>query len=174
MMEHPALEIRSGGQSGVDRAALDVAATSSLRSSGWCPRGGWAEDRRDPPGVRALYPQLVETPSSDPRQRTAWNVRDSDATLLITRAGVESPGTDFTRECAELIFSKPHYVADLDSPRVEDLRAWLEALRARSGGKRFVLNVAGPRESESPGIHHGAVAFLSDLLGSPTGRGSAP
>jgi hypothetical protein len=70
------LNVRSGGQSGVDRAALDVAIAHSIPYSGWCPLGGWAEDFPTPPGLLAAYPQLTETPSAETEQRTAWNVRD--------------------------------------------------------------------------------------------------
>jgi hypothetical protein len=72
------LRIVSGGQTGVDRAALDVAVALGMPYCGWCPRGGWAEDMPEPPGVLARYPRLEETPSEDPAQRTRWNVRDSE------------------------------------------------------------------------------------------------
>src|SRR5262245_41634003 len=100
------LPIRSGGQSGVDRAALDFALRRGLPYAGWCPRGGWAEGYPSAPGVLAHYPRLSETPSSDPAQRTAWNVRDSHATMILSRGGAlaPSPGTELTRQCAELIF----------------------------------------------------------------------
>ncbi len=73
----------SGGQSGVDRAALDTAVELGLPYGGWCPRGGWAEDLTEPPGLLARYPRLRATPGSEPAQRTRWNVRDSDATLIL-------------------------------------------------------------------------------------------
>ena len=78
------MKIISGGQTGVDRAALDVAIERGMTWGGWCPKGGWAEDFPDPPGLLAKYPKLRETPLSHPLQRTEWNVRDSDATLIIT------------------------------------------------------------------------------------------
>jgi hypothetical protein len=73
------MKILSGGQTGVDRAALDVAIARAMPYGGWCPRGGWAEDFSDSPGLLATYPHLRETPSRDPAQRTDWNVRDADA-----------------------------------------------------------------------------------------------
>ena len=72
------LVVISGGQSGVDRAALDEAISRGIPFSGWCPLDGWAEDMPNPPGVRSSYPLLRETPLADPAQRTEWNVRDSD------------------------------------------------------------------------------------------------
>lgn len=75
--------IRTGGQSGVDRAALDFAIERNIPYSGWCPKGGWAEDYPDPPGLLRDYPELQETPSSGTEQRTRWNMRDADAILTI-------------------------------------------------------------------------------------------
>ena len=75
--------IRSGGQTGVDRGALDAARAAGVPIEGWCPAGGWAEDLPEAPGLRTDYPELRETPSREPAQRTEWNVRDSDVTLII-------------------------------------------------------------------------------------------
>jgi hypothetical protein len=162
--EHP-ISIRSGGQSGVDRAALDVAIKLGLSYSGWCPRGGWAEDFPSPPGVRARYAKLEETPSADPKQRTAWNVRDSGATLLLVRGRLwDSPGTTFTRECAELVFEKPFHSQDLQAgdASTRALR-WLESVMTAGRGN-LILNIAGPRESESRGVYDAAAGFLDKLL----------
>ena len=71
-------KIRTGGQSGVDRAALDVARELNIEICGWCPRGGWAEDYTTPPGLLSDYPELTETPSAGTTQRTLWNMRDAD------------------------------------------------------------------------------------------------
>ena len=56
------IRIRSGGQSGVDRAALDFARQHRIEICGWCPKGGWAEDSDVPPGLLEDYPELTETP----------------------------------------------------------------------------------------------------------------
>ncbi|HEY6920163.1 MAG TPA: putative molybdenum carrier protein, partial [Methyloceanibacter sp.] len=69
------VKILSGGQTGVDRAALDAAIERGIACGGWCPKGGWAEDMPRPPGVLARYPMLQETPLGDHVQRTEWNVR---------------------------------------------------------------------------------------------------
>lgn len=142
----------SGGQTGVDRAALDVAEELGLAAGGWCPAGRWAEDGPIPP--RYL---LHETPSRDSAQRTAWNVRDSDATLVLT--GGESPGTALTVECARRN-DRPHVVVPLrdDPAAADEVRLWLESVAPRT------LNVAGPRESESPGAYAVARAFLECVL----------
>ena len=169
------MSIRSGGQTGVDRAALQVAIALGIRYGGWCPKGGWAEDSPTPPGVRAHYPLLVETPSADPRQRSAWNVRDSDATMLVAKGdSSDSPGTDFTRMCAELIFERPVFVVRLDERQsVTDVQRWL-ARRLRDNARpTFTLNVAGPRESEIPGIAALAAAVLREILGIPIAREDA-
>jgi hypothetical protein len=148
--------IVSGGQTGVDRAALEHGRRAGIPIGGWCPAGGWAEDLPEPPGVLASYPELRATPSSDPAVRTRWNVRDCDATLVITRAGVTSPGTTLTVAIAEEL-GRPHLVADVRD--VAGVRAWLQGLPAG-----VVLDVAGPRESEAPGIHAEARALLDSVL----------
>ena len=81
------MKLLSGGQSGVDRAVLDVAVERSIDYGGWCPKDGWAEDLPKPPGLLAKYPRLKETPLADPAQRTEWNVRDADACMIVIAAG---------------------------------------------------------------------------------------
>jgi hypothetical protein len=161
------VSIRAGGQSGVDRAALDFALRHGLPYGGWCPRGGWAEDHPLPPGVLALYPRLAETPSALPEQRTAWNVRDSHATLILVRGDElgRSPGTLFTRQAAELVFLRPCLVVDLVRPEaVASARAWLSRTAEGLAVAELILHVAGPRESQAPGIYAEAGQFLARLL----------
>jgi hypothetical protein len=163
-----AVHIRTGGQTGVDRAALDFAIKNGVPYGGWCPAGGWAEDHPDPPGVLAKYPHLTPTPSKEPEQRTAWNVRDSLATLiLLPKDGLaKSPGTAFTQQCASLIFLRPCllvYVTDLPGAAA-DARRWLERVHLSSGLQPLFLNVAGPRESQAPGIYAAAGEFLEEMI----------
>jgi hypothetical protein len=160
------LSIRSGGQTGVDRAALDAAIATNISYSGWCPRGGWAEDFPFPPGLLAKYDKLRETPSAAPEQRTAWNVRDSHATLFIPKRGsVESKGTSFARICAELVFVRPYYVVEMDSAEeIKNILAWLKEAATKIKEDAINLNIAGPRESESPGIYRSAYDFLYSLF----------
>lgn len=156
------MKIVSGGQTGVDRAALDVALELGMAAGGWCPAGRMAED--GPIGPR--YP-LAETPSADPAERTEWNVRDSDATLLLL-SGAASPGTELTREATRR-FGRPVYTFHLGSPEdVGSFRRWLQVYRVRT------LNVAGPRESESPGIGGAARRALSALLGGRNDHAALP
>jgi hypothetical protein len=145
--------ILSGGQTGVDRAALDVALELGVPCGGWCPRGRKAEDGRLP----AHYP-LRETPSAKYAQRTVWNIRDADGTLILT-TGPLTGGTALTHSLATNMH-KPCLVVELgdayhDKQAVTD---WLAAQAIR------VLNVAGPRESQQPGISGRAAAFLRTLL----------
>src|ERR1700733_1520545 len=108
------MKFLSGGQSGVDRAVLDVALARGIDYAGWCPKGGWAEDFPQPPGVLAKYPNLKETPLADPAQRTEWNVRDADACLIVVDSGgVEaSVGTTLGVELAHR-YRKPILVINL-------------------------------------------------------------
>jgi len=157
--------IVSGGQSGVDRAALDVAVARGIDYAGWCPRGGWAEDFPTPPGLLAYYPKLEETPLADPAQRTEWNVRDAHACLIVLDAGgIEvSGGTELARELAHR-YRRPLFTTDLAAPdAVKDAALWLRVQKARRGAD-LKLAIGGPRESEAPGIYARAKRFIEMLL----------
>jgi len=158
------LVIVSGGQTGVDRAALDVANELAIPYAGFCPRGGWAEDFPQAPGLLARYPQLRETLLVDPAQRTEWNVRESDAVLiLVDRGGVAaSQGTALAQTFAARD-RKPLVVLELH--QVEIATRWLdEVLAARTPEAPLKLGIGGPRESEVNGIYVKAFAFLHELL----------
>ncbi|MEZ5816628.1 MAG: putative molybdenum carrier protein [Hyphomicrobiaceae bacterium] len=159
------MKIISGGQTGVDRAALDVAIERGLEWGGWCPQGGWAEDLVVPPGVLARYPNLKETPLPNPLQRTEWNVRDSDAALIIVdaRGIVASIGTQRANEWARK-HGKPEFVASIDDESAASrAAAWLQAQQARFGSD-MTLSIGGPRESEAPGIYAPAKKLIVGIL----------
>lgn len=149
-------KIVSGGQTGVDRAALDVAIKLGIPHGGWCPRGRWAED-----GVIPELYNLRETPAAEPEQRTEWNVRDSDGTVIFSVSAHLTGGSAYTRTMAER-WGKPclhlaevlHPVADA----VAQLEGFLRQHRIR------VLNVAGPRRSVEPRAARYAAAVLERAL----------
>src|SRR5207247_6359035 len=145
-------KVISGGQTGVDRAALDVALERGVRAGGWCPKGRKAEDG----SLASRYP-LTETPSEEYWQRTEWNVRDSDGTLVLTR-GAPTEGTAYTIEVAKKL-GKPCLVLDLtEAPNESAVQDWAGEHKVR------VLNVAGPRESKCPGIYALAAHFLRAIF----------
>lgn len=150
--------IRSGGQTGADRGALDAARELGVPICGWCPPGGLAEDMPDPPGLLERYPELVEGASEGYVERTAWNVRDSHATLIVAPAGLEPcSGTQMTARFAEEM-GRPCLVIR-DITQVGEADAWLEGL-----GRELTLNVAGPRESKTPGTYATTREVVSLLL----------
>lgn len=149
--------IVSGGQTGADRAALDVAIELGIPYAGWCPAGGWAEDLPDPPGLLARYPGLRATEDDSPAARTELNVRDSTGTLVITLPGVVSAGTELTIRSARR-WARPLLIAG-GTGDVSEVVRWLRGL-----GDEAVLNVAGPRESEQPGGYAAARALLRGVL----------
>ena len=146
------VKVISGGQTGVDRAALDLALELGLPCGGWCPKGRRAQDGR----LADHYP-LTETDSANYHQRTQWNVRDSDATLVLN-SGLLEGGTDLTVQYAAQM-AKPCLVLRLDdqADRSEVIH-WIEANAIQ------VLNIAGPREEKRPGIYRQARGFLQALF----------
>jgi len=116
---------------------------------------------------------LEETPTSNNRQRTAWNARDSDATLVLARCPLTG-GTRFTVQTCRAP-GKPHRVEDLADPAtwtaeaIADVRRWLLVVH-----EGHTINIAGPRESKSPGVHARTVAFLREVLGGPTPEQGEP
>jgi hypothetical protein len=144
--------IISGGQTGVDRAALDVALDRGIPCGGYCPAGRAAEDGAIP----RRYP-LRETLGDDPAERTDWNVRDAQGTLIISPMPLEG-GTALTQRRAMKLL-KPSLVIDpIDAQAALKVHAWL----VREG--ITTINVAGPRESEHPGIGRQAYVLLDTLL----------
>jgi hypothetical protein len=154
-------KIVSGGQTGVDRAALDVALAAGISCGGWCPK-----DRRAEDGVIAdVYP-LREADTEDYSDRTARNVRDADGTLILNQGPLEG-GTALTVRLAEDLI-RPCLIVDLDAPLAPaQVCAWLHANTVQ------VLIVAGPREGERPGIYSLAHDYLRSVL-SPSGDDMDP
>src|SRR5262245_29326057 len=151
-------EIWSGGQTGVDRAALDVARDLGLLTGGWIPQGRLAEDGVIP----ERYTGMRETESSDYAERTTRNVEDSDATLILYRYQLTG-GTAFTKSEAVRL-DRPHLAIDLAQKSLLEattiIRGWLDPIP----GSR--LNVAGPRASSDREIHELARALLREVLAS--------
>ena len=156
-MKRRELKIISGGQTGADRAALDWALAAGVDCAGWCPKGRRAEDGVIPPA----YP-LTETPLSDYAQRTEWNVRDSDATIVFSLASRLTGGSRLTRELAAR-YGKPflHLHPALASGHL--LLEFLERHRIQ------VLNVAGPRASGEAEVGGYVRRILDEVLGGPRG-----
>lgn len=149
----------SGGQTGVDRAALDFAMERGLEHGGWCPAGRLAED-----GPISTNYQLTETGTSDYAVRTEQNVLDSDATLVLFHSSI-SGGTKLTTSFAKR-HSRPILTADLAAIDLNDeidrCKLWLNDIRPNR------LNIAGPRESNAPGIYDQTLAFLRRLITNET------
>jgi hypothetical protein len=141
----------SGGQTGVDRAALDWAIRAGISHGGWCPKGRRAED-----GVIPERYALRETESDTYEERTYLNVRDSDGTLILNSGALDGGTLLTTGHCTRL--GRPYLVVQLDRENAEaeqeKMGLWL---RTRAIA---VLNVAGPRESKRPGVYRAALEFL--------------
>ena len=151
----PIEKIVSGGQTGVDRAALDVAIELGIPHEGWIPAGRWAEDGRIPE-----HYNLQETPSSETAQRTEWNVKDCDATLIISNGPLKR-GSLLTLEMARL-YNKPCLHIDLslvaESEAINLIKDWLNSIGCK------VLNVAGARSSEDAEIYRQTKLLLNAIV----------
>ncbi len=148
----------------MDRAALDVSIELGISCGGWCPRDRLAED-----GVIPDHYPLTETSSAEYEERTEWNVRDSDGTLIIVHLP-PTGGTAYTIEAARKQ-GRPYLVIDLDEIGASD-KAWADGVvRIRQwlvAEGIEVLNVAGPRESKVPGIRQEASDILRLILQADT------
>jgi hypothetical protein len=144
--------IVSGGQTGVDRAALDFAIRRGIPHGGYCPKG-----RRSESGRIADRYRLIECASPDYAMRTALNVVHSDGTLILSRGEPEG-GTQLTAAlCGQ--YGKPSFIIDLERKlEPEAFAAWLRDHRIGT------LNVAGPRESKQSGIGKQSRAALETLF----------
>jgi hypothetical protein len=146
--------IISGGQTGVDRAALDHAIKHGIPYSGFVPYGRWAEDGRIPD----RYHGLRETDSTDPSERTRLNVIDAEAVLVISR-GTPDGGTKLTITLAKQL-KKPLMHIDLAQTSLFQTDS-LDRCRALVNRKQTMI--AGPRESKCAGIYCDALSFLEHV-----------
>jgi hypothetical protein len=147
-------KIVSGGQTGVDRAALDAAINLGIPHGGWVPKGRLTED-----GPLSKTYRMHETPTAIYSERTEKNVIDSDGTLIISR-GELTGGSETTREMA-LRHQRPWLHVDLNRGS-----AFLAAVRVAEWLKTHhirILNVAGPRASKDPRIYHDALLLLETV-----------
>jgi hypothetical protein len=146
------IKIISGGQTGADRAALDVALALKLPCGGYCPAGRWAEDGE----IDEIYP-LEETEGHHPAERTGLNVSLAGGVLVLT-SGLPDTGTKLTLELAkrsDLPCLHMDFDDEIDPDQVLD---WMAEHNIRN------LNVAGPRESNNPGLYTLAKGFLMMAL----------
>lgn len=132
--------IISGGQTGADRAALDWAISHKIPHGGWCPDGRKAED-----GVIPTLYRLTELFGGGYRQRTKANVRDSDATLIVTISDELSGGSLTTAKFA-IDLHKPHLHLSKNTNWPARLQDWIKLQSITK------LNVAGPRASKEPAV----------------------
>lgn len=144
------ITIISGGQTGVDRAALDFAIEAKLLHGGWCPKGRLAED-----GILEKKYKLQETPEENYSQRTLWNVRDSDGTVIFSIAKMLEGGSKKTEEFA-IELKKPvvHISKKRDKNPARILKSFLKKNEIR------ILNIAGPRASKEPEVYN----FVREVL----------
>jgi len=142
------IKIISGGQTGVDRAALDFALNKSIDCGGFCPKGRKAEDGK----ISKKYP-LIETESDSYDERTRRNIENSDGTIIIYTNKIDA-GTEVAFNLCNQIGKPVILVKSDDEETIRIIQTWMEINKIKS------LNIAGPRESNEPGVYQ----FTKDLL----------
>ena len=148
-------KIISGGQTGADRAALDVAIELNIPHGGWIPKGRKTED-----GILPDKYQLKEMSSTSYPKRTEQNILDSDGTLIISN-GKLTGGSALTRKTAKK-HDRPWVHIDMDKMSVSDAVKTVESWLDRNSIQ--VLNVAGSRASKDPEIYKTTVEILKTAL----------
>ncbi len=148
-------KIISGGQTGVDRAALDIAIKFNIEHGGWIPKGRKAED-----GILPLKYQLVQMDTADYKERTKQNIIDADGTAIIYR-GKLTGGSLLTMNFAKII-KKQYYIIDL--LRAEEFEAAIMLKTFIQENKIQILNIAGPRQSHEPAIYTDTKVILETMF----------
>ncbi len=145
-------KIVSGGQTGVDRAALDGAMEVNFSVGGWCPKGRIAEDGK----IDTKYP-LIETNSQNYTIRTEKNVIDSDGTLVFINKELEGGTLNTVKYCEK--HKKPVKVVDTNKDfDISSILNWIKENNIAT------LNIAGPRASKQPKIYNKVKPIIKDLL----------
>jgi GT2 family glycosyltransferase len=150
------MKIISGGQTGIDRAALDFALSLGIKCGGWCPAGRQAEDGIIP----EKYP-LTEIPDGTADDRTARNVAEADGTVIFHCGLPLRGGTRFTAECA-LKMAKPHLL--IDAKEIDPAAGATKLEQFVRENQIAVLNLAGPRASEWPEGYQFALDTLNKFF----------
>ena len=153
------MKIISGGQTGVDRAALDVALQHGIACGGWCPAGRLDEFGKIP----GRYP-VQELRHGDYSARTRQNVSESDGTVIIYDRQLSGGSAETVRFCREL--NRPHQLIDTSTVPTETAADLIRHFLAKH--KIDILNIAGPRQSQWPEGYDYVVRTLEKLIGRPT------
>jgi len=149
----PSLYICSGGQTGIDRASLDIAFELGLLSGGWAPKEKRCEDGTIP--KRYFF---LETNTSNYKERTFLNIIESSATLIfLPKDPTKCKGTFLTIKYVKEN-NKPYFISNIKNPNYKEILVWLKSIEPK------ILNIAGPRESNYPGIYKEGINVISKII----------
>jgi hypothetical protein len=155
-------KVISGGQTGVDQAALDAAMELGFETGGWCPPGKVNENGKIPLEYKLIESEVERSdraPDIPRSQRTENNVRFSDATLVLIPDSSETDiGTEWTFECVRY-YNKPFLVINPYQPDANKrIIEWI------SKAQPEIINIAGPSEKTSPGIYNQSYKLMIEIL----------
>jgi len=169
-------KIVTGGQTGVDQAALEAAMSLGLDYGGWCPEGRAAENGEIPKEyvkLKVIPKECYQEDKEDKQHlasraaRTKKNIEDSDATLIIVP---QYPIPDAIKDGTKLTIDypeeqkKPFMIFDLSKQTAKDIATWINKVEKETGKAIETLNIGGPSESNWPGINKQSLTLLKETF----------
>jgi len=145
-MKDKILKIISGGQTGADQGGLKAAKELGIPTGGCAPKG-YETEKGPNIDLRNTY-MLHQSASSSYNPRTEENISKSDATIIFST--VKSRGSQLTEKICKSK-GKPYISVDPYSPNPEEIGMFIGNIYEEKG-RKLIVNIAGNRESKSPGI----------------------
>jgi len=148
-------KIVSGGQTGVDQAALDVAIELDIPHGGWIQKGRNTEN-----GILPERYRLMEMPTAGDCKSAEQIVLDSDGILIISHGKLKN-GSALTLNLAKK-HQRPWLHIDLNEinafEAAKTVNSWIFQHNIK------ILNVTGPQASKDPDIYQATKKILRGVI----------